>query len=464
MDNLEVKTAKWIEQGLNVYWEGRHGVGKTSIIRDAFNKAGIKWKYFSGSTIDPYPEFIGIPRPGVGKGKNSEIITYARPEWHFEGIQAIFIDEYNRAKPQIMNAAMELVQFKSINGQKFPDLKMVWVAGNPEDDLELNFHVEAIDPAQKDRFHVHVYLPYELNENYFTERYGADTSDILLKWWATHDPKVQLKMSPRRVDYAMEQFRNGVDLKDILPPGANVNSLATQLQNGSYYDKMVAIAKAGNEKEIKKFINNNTNFANCKTFLVKDKQLLRTYVDHIKPEHKALLLSEGGVFDYFRQNPKDFGDIPEQVKSTKSGTWSQIINTTLSEGSYTKLPTDFNRKHTVKWTKEPKNGAINLVNDREVMLDSTIRVSMMNEILENYDFNGSTDKNEYLKVFSALLNCVQWSVYTELNIPDLQAVVPVGFSKLIDFGFDMNQTSFPIHALKLSKLLIHVIPSAVTKV
>ena len=40
-------------------------------------------------------------------------------------------DELNRAKPKVRNAVMELIQFRSINGIKFNNLRMIWAAINP---------------------------------------------------------------------------------------------------------------------------------------------------------------------------------------------------------------------------------------------------------------------------------------------------------------------------------------------
>ena len=46
----------------NVLFRGRHGIGKTAIIKDVFESAGIKWKYWSAATMDPWVDFIGVPK------------------------------------------------------------------------------------------------------------------------------------------------------------------------------------------------------------------------------------------------------------------------------------------------------------------------------------------------------------------------------------------------------------------
>jgi len=43
----------------------------------------------------------------------------------------LFFDELNRAHPKVLNAVFELVQFRSINGDKLPRLQCVIAAINP---------------------------------------------------------------------------------------------------------------------------------------------------------------------------------------------------------------------------------------------------------------------------------------------------------------------------------------------
>lgn len=143
--------------GINVLLSGKHGVGKTAIIKEVFNEQfgehDVSWKYFSASTLDPLVDFIGIPKDY----QNSDGDTVFRivPPESFTGkekIEAIFLDEINRADEKTLNAIMELIQFRSINGRKYPHLKCVWAAENPADDDENDYSVRKLDPAQRDRY------------------------------------------------------------------------------------------------------------------------------------------------------------------------------------------------------------------------------------------------------------------------------------------------------------------------
>jgi len=78
----ENKLDFWIQNDLNVLFKGKHGVGKTSMIIDAFNRNNLKWKYFSASTLDPFADFCGIPAK-TQSADGEECLKYILPK-HFQ--------------------------------------------------------------------------------------------------------------------------------------------------------------------------------------------------------------------------------------------------------------------------------------------------------------------------------------------------------------------------------------------
>ena len=58
---------------------------------------------------------------------NSYLDLVRPQEFQDDEVEAIFMDEFSRHK-KVRNAVMELIQFKSINGRKFKNLKIVWAA------------------------------------------------------------------------------------------------------------------------------------------------------------------------------------------------------------------------------------------------------------------------------------------------------------------------------------------------
>ena len=123
----------WIENEWNVLFQGKHGVGKTATVMAAFNRHDLNWKYFSAATMDPWVDFIGIPKEKMDEDTGESHITLVQPKGLRE-VEALFLDELNRAPKKVRNAVMELIQFRSINGIPFPNLKFIWAAINPDDE------------------------------------------------------------------------------------------------------------------------------------------------------------------------------------------------------------------------------------------------------------------------------------------------------------------------------------------
>lgn len=222
------KLAVYLKNGLNVILEGAHGVGKTAVVKQVFEEANLNWKYYSAATMDPWVDFIGVPKT-VKDSNGNDVLELVKPsELANDTVEAIFFDEFNRAPSKVMNAVMELIQFGSINGRKFNNLKVVWAAINPFDE-DGTYSVESIDPAILDRFHINIKVPYELDTGYLFKTYGA-TSKPFVKWWHELPKELKFKVSPRRLDYAIKISSFGGDLHDVLPKETNIKKLYTLIK------------------------------------------------------------------------------------------------------------------------------------------------------------------------------------------------------------------------------------------
>lgn len=252
---------EYAKDGLNVLLVGNHGVGKTEIIKSIFGQQfgelNKDWLYFSGSTLDPWVDFIGIPK-NYTREDGKEVFGII-PNERFTGeepIKAIFIDELNRSDEKVQNAIMELIQFGSINGRKFKHLKCIWGAINPfDDESDDPYSVQKLDPAQEDRFHVKINVPNELNKEYLYSKYGKDIVDIFDQWRTNND--YTKLISPRRIDYMLNAYTKRYDLKDFIDEKINnvlinVNELKDSLNAILKSKEIDAIIKEGNEA-IKKY-------------------------------------------------------------------------------------------------------------------------------------------------------------------------------------------------------------------
>lgn len=249
----------WIQHSLNVLFIGHYGVGKTTRILDAFKRNKLKFKYFSAATMDPWCDFIGVPKVITDEG--GPYLDYILPrDLRDDTIEAIYMDEFNRSHKKVRNAVMELLQFKSINGRPFNKLRLIWAAINPEDEGE--YQVEALDKAQKDRFQVQVTIPYEPSLSYFMSKFDSKQAKAAVSWWQALPPEEQMEVSPRRLEYALQAYNiPGGNIKDILPQSSNPSKLNSMLKTGPIDERMKDIFKQNDLDAAKRFLQVENNYA-----------------------------------------------------------------------------------------------------------------------------------------------------------------------------------------------------------
>lgn len=206
------KLQDYLQKNYNVLFIGTHGIGKTASAMEAFANSGRKMKYFSSPTLDPHIDVIGVPVPN----REDKTIEFFRTK-DLDDADGVFFDELNRAHPRILNAVFELIQFKSINGKKFPNLKTVWAAINPPGE---NYQVDELDPALVDRFHVYVNMKPAISVSYLSQFVEKKTAQALAQWWDVDCTKEhRAYVTPRRMEYMARLINDGLDWEDALVPG-----------------------------------------------------------------------------------------------------------------------------------------------------------------------------------------------------------------------------------------------------
>ena len=282
----------WIQNSQNVLFIGHAGVGKTSMIVDAFKRNNLRYRMFSASTMDPWVDFIGIPKEcSDEKGPFLDLIK--PKDFRDDEVDAIFFDEFNRSHKKIRNAVMELIQFKSINGRKFPNLKIVWAAINPDDidDDTSKYDVEPLDDAQRDRFHIQVELPYKPCEKYFASQFGEETATAAIEWWNGLDDKTKKRVSPRRLETVLRLHAINGNIRFALPPDANITKLESVLKNGSPTKKLEELLSLNVEKDIKDWLADENNYACIKSTIIDDSTVAEKTLKYLSQERISSLMS-----------------------------------------------------------------------------------------------------------------------------------------------------------------------------
>ena len=255
----------WIKNNLNVLMVGHYGVGKTTRIREAFKKQGVKLKYFSASTMDPWCDFVGVPK--VVEDAKGPYLDYILPKDMRDGdVEAIFMDEFNRSHKKVRNAVMELLQFKSMNGRPFPNLRMIWASINPEDEGE--YQVEVLDKTQKDRFEIQIGVPYQPSLEFFMSKFENRQARAAINWWESLSDELKMEVSPRRLEYALRVYNMpGGDIKDVLPHSASPSKLNTLLKTGPIDEKLKDLFNNNDLPAAQKYLQVENNFAAAQKYL-----------------------------------------------------------------------------------------------------------------------------------------------------------------------------------------------------
>jgi hypothetical protein len=213
---------------------------------------------------------IGVPKEHYDETLKISYLDLLRPfPFATDSIDAIFMDELNRASDKVRNAVMEIIQKKSINGKKFNNLRFIWAAVNPEDDGH-TYDVERLDPAQWDRFHIHQSMEFKPDRKYFTRKYGEQTAKVAIDWWNNIGEDNKSLCSPRRLDYALDIHNIGGDIDDVLDSKLNVGQLASLLKNGLAREKFVSLLKAGKLEEARKLVSNEKTYSEMERWFLEE--------------------------------------------------------------------------------------------------------------------------------------------------------------------------------------------------
>lgn len=348
----------YASNGFNVLLSGRHGVGKTAIIKEVFSETfgENNWAYFSAATMDAWVDFVGVPK-AVTRPDGMEVIELIRPaRFADDDVQAIFFDEFNRAPAKVRNAVMELIQFKSINGRKFNNLKVIWAAINPFSEDAGGYDVEQIDPAQLDRFQVQIDVPYKVDRPYMKAKHGALATPFV-EWWNALDKEMQYKVSPRRLEDALCVYNVKGNLEHVLPKESNLASLRDRIMKVSLDDEWKDVVTMTNNEKLS-FLQNVSNVVKFKDFIIKD------FANYAKFVPEDFLISKLEIkdlewLDAAVANPSK---IPDSIVTTMEATHKKDFSDIL-KGLKNILPSNIsmnlNGKNVVitgKFVRNYKNG------------------------------------------------------------------------------------------------------------
>ena len=147
--------------------EANHGCGKSEFIRDYYLAEGFDViTLFLGQMADAgdligLPDRIEITKKIDGKNVTHKVTEFCPPKWwNFDSHAkvVIFMDEFNRGKPEVYQCVFDMVLNRKLNGYNLPENTRIIAAVNPIDS-SFDYDVKELDSALLDRFNVYRFAP-----------------------------------------------------------------------------------------------------------------------------------------------------------------------------------------------------------------------------------------------------------------------------------------------------------------
>jgi len=137
----------------NIMVVGKHGIGKSELIRDFYTQQGLPVEsFFLGQMSDP-GDLIGLMHKDEKTGRS----VFLPPYWWplSQAPMVLFLDELNRARPEILQAVYDLALNRRLAGKSLPPGSRVVAAINHGDEYQLT----ELDPALVSRFNLYEFTP-----------------------------------------------------------------------------------------------------------------------------------------------------------------------------------------------------------------------------------------------------------------------------------------------------------------
>ena len=208
----------------NLMLVGNHGIGKSEILTEYFSGKGMKVvPLFLGQMSDPC-YLIGIPNRNNTTGKTEFMPPYWFP---LDGKPIVlFLDELNRARPEVLQTIMDLALNRTLAGRKLPDGSRIISAVNAGDQYQLT----DLDPALVSRFNVVTFRPTTQEWLLWADKVGVDARvrDFIREnpIWLDKNPDAK-----EGVDTGLDKTpdrRAWKRVSDILKTAGDINPIVTK--------------------------------------------------------------------------------------------------------------------------------------------------------------------------------------------------------------------------------------------
>ena len=135
----------------NIMLIGKHGLGKSQIIAEFYKRMKVI-AFFLGQMSDP-GDLIGLMYQDQKTGHSEFLPPYWWPTDNKPIV--LFLDELNRARPEILQSVQDLTLNKTLAGKQLPKGSIIISAVNEGEEYQLT----DLDPALVSRFNLYEFAP-----------------------------------------------------------------------------------------------------------------------------------------------------------------------------------------------------------------------------------------------------------------------------------------------------------------
>ena len=151
--NLLLEILEETPANQNIMLMGKHGIGKSQILEKFYTEKGCKVvPLFLGQMSDP-GDLIGIPHKNEQTGHTEFMPPYWFPTDDTPVV--LFLDELNRARPEVLQTIMDLALNRKLAGRSLPKGSRIISAVNNGEEYQLT----DLDPALVSRFNIYEFVP-----------------------------------------------------------------------------------------------------------------------------------------------------------------------------------------------------------------------------------------------------------------------------------------------------------------
>jgi hypothetical protein len=321
------------------FW-GQQGVGKTQVIKQIADAIGFGFVHLHLATQE-VGDIVGLL-----VNNNDGTVSHARPSWFpTSGKGILFLDELNRAHPDVLQACFSLITGGTIHTHRLPEGWKVVAAGNYQSSL---FNVtDTSDAAWMSRFCHIDFTPTKEEFILFAESKKMDTVSDFIRSHSemlevTHKERLNMSMiSPDR--------RSWTDMIGRLEADSNIDSIRYELYSGIIGPTATAAFLTWKKKVENKISGKKifSDYSSVRALVLKSSEDKEARFDLLNSAVEEILtfLPERTIKEEEMENFKSFlTDIPLEmglkvIKKLSGINWSQR-NDILNNKKFVDLFTD----------------------------------------------------------------------------------------------------------------------------